>query len=192
MTSRLPRLGAALVLAATALLVTSCASAAPEPEPTGTVASTPTPTAPAPEATETEAPVAEDLTCDNMILASTIADFTAAGWSSQAEPFYIGALELPGGLLCKWADLEGPAGDHLNMYGWAPISTETAEELQATLVGEGWIREDAPQGVYITENPDTAMSVDDQGYGWTYLFSESDVKFSNTKQGILLVDWPKG
>ncbi|WP_439592437.1 hypothetical protein [Microbacterium sp.] len=192
MTSRIPRLGAALVLAATAFLVTACSSAAPEPTPTTTTASSPTPTEPAPEATETEAPIAEDATCENIILEQTVADFASVGWTSQASRFYLGDLEIADGIQCVWADFEGPAGDHLQLFGWAPVSDEDAATAQESLIAQGWIREDAPEGIYITENPDTTIATDENGYGMTYLFTPGNVKLADTKQGILLIDWPKG
>ncbi|MET0813093.1 MAG: hypothetical protein ABWY03_08560 [Microbacterium sp.] len=191
MTSRLPRLGAALVLAATAVFVTACSPAAPEPEPTATTAPSPTPTTPAPEATETEAPIAEDATCDTIILEQTVADFASIGWTSQASRFYLGDLEIADGIQCVWADFDGPAGDHLQLFGWAPVSEEDAATAQESLLAQGWIREDAPEGVYITENPDTTIATDENGYGMTYLFTEGSVKLADTKQGILLIDWPK-
>lgn len=191
MTSRLPRLGAALVITAAALLVTSCAASEPEPEPTETTASTPTPTTPAPEVTETEAPMAEDATCETIILEQTVADFASVGWTSRADRFYLGDLEIADGIQCVWADFDGPAGDHLQLFGWAPISDEEAATAQQSLVGQGWLREDAPEGTYITENPDTALAKDENGYGMTYLFTPGNVKLADTKQGILLISWPK-
>jgi hypothetical protein len=192
MTPRLPRLGAALVLAATAFLATACASGAPAPEPTTTSASTPTPTTPAPEPTETEPAVAQDPTCDTIIDPTVVADFESVGWSSQQERFYLGSLELPEGIQCKWADFEAPAGDHLTIYGWAPIDAATAADAQEALQAEGWVREDAAEGVYITENPETTIAPDENGYGMTYLFADGTVKLADTKQGLLLIVWQNG
>ena len=90
-----------------------------------------------------------------------------------------------------WADFEGPAGDHLQIFGWAPIAEEQAADAQASMVAQGWIREDSTEGVYITEPKETTIAVDEEGYGMTYLFAAGWVKLADTKQGLLLIEWPK-
>jgi hypothetical protein len=75
--------------------------------------------------------------------------------------------------------------------GWAPITQDQAAEAQTTLVSQGWIREESPDGVYITEPKETTIAVDDEGYGMTYLFSADWVKLADTKQGLILIEWPK-
>jgi hypothetical protein len=182
--------GAALVLAATVLL-TACAgppSTAPDQTPT------PLATEPAPEPSTTvepEPPASDEPTCETLIGESVVADFESLGWTSQAEPFYIGSFEVAEGLQCVWADFEGPAGDHGQMFGWARISDEDAASSQAELISQGWIREEGPEGIYITESPDTTISTDEEGYGMTYLFAAGWVKLADTKQGLLLIEWPK-
>lgn len=187
-------LGAVVALALTALLVSAC-GASPEPvtpEPTSN-AQTPSTPAPEPDADPApEPPSTEDPTCDTLIGADVIADFESVGWSSQAEPFYIGSQEVSGGLQCVWADFEGPAGDHGQMFGWARIAASDASEAQEELIEQGWLREDAPEGVYITESPDTTITVDDEGYGMTYLFGDGWVMLADTKQGLLLIERPQG
>lgn len=191
MSRPLPRLGAAFVLALTATLVTACASAAPEAESTETTAPVTEETT-APETEETEAPVveAEDPTCETLILETTVKDFGSIGWTYEQQPFYLGEGELEGGLTCVWADFAAPAGDNLQMFGWAPITAAEAASAQSTLVGAGWIREDAPEGVYITENPDTTITQDAEGYGMTYLFVDGAVTYADTKQNLLLIEAP--
>ncbi|MET0297635.1 MAG: hypothetical protein ABW024_09555 [Microbacterium sp.] len=190
MSSPFTRLGAALVLAGTLVVATACA--APAPEPTASETAAPSPSAPSPEPTtaETEAPEA-DPTCETIIPDSTVADFESVGWTVQADKFYIGEFEIPDGLTCRWADFDAPAGDHLQFYGWAPILDEVAAEAQDSLVGQGWIREEAPEGVYLTENPETTIAVDEDGYGMTYLFTDGAVSLADTKQGLILVEWPR-
>ena len=56
---------------------------------------------------------------------------------------------------------------------------------------QGWVREDSAEGVYITESPETTIAVDEEGYGMTYLFGDGWVKLADTKQGLLLIEWPK-
>ncbi len=191
MTLPVTRLGAALVLAATALLATACSSSAPDPESSATPTPTTAPSAPTPEPTETAAAEADDPTCETIIPASTVADFASVGWTANAAPFYLGDLEITEGLQCVWADYDGPAGDHLQLFGWAPIDSGDAAAAQDSLVNQGWIREDSAEGVYITENPETTIATDENGYGMTYLFVAGAVKLADTKQGLILIDWPK-
>lgn len=191
MSSPITRLGAALVLVGTLAFATACS--APAPAPTTSDSAAPAPSSPEPEPTvsETQAPQA-DPTCETIIPESTVADFESVGWTVQVEPFLIGAEEVPDGIICKWADFEGLAGDHLQRYGWAEISDADAQAAQDNLVSEGWIREDSPEGVYITESPSTAIAVDEAGYGTTYLFADGAVSLADTKQGLILVEWPRG
>ncbi len=187
-------LGAAAVLALSAMLLSACAGTpeAAEPETTGN-AQTPTPTAPEPTATpEPEPASAEEPTCETIIGASVVADFESLGWASLASPLYIGSTEIEDGLQCMWADFDGPAGDHGQMFGWAPITDDVAAAAQDELTSQGWVREDDGAGVYITESADTALATDDEGYGMTYHFTDGQVKVADTKQGLLLIEWPKG
>lgn len=184
-------LGAAAVLVLSALVMSACASDDhPAPEETTTAT---TPPAPAPDASstpESEPASTADPTCETLIGETVVADFDSAGWTVRAEPLYIGSFEVSGGLRCVWADFDSPAGDHGMMFGWAEISDEDAAAAQEELVAQGWLREDAPEGVYITESPETAIAADENGYGMTYLFAVGTVKFADTKQGILLIEWP--
>ncbi|MHC2998843.1 hypothetical protein [Microbacterium sp. HJ5] len=186
------RIGAALLIALAATLATACAaSTPPSTQPSETTASTPTTPAPEPTPTVSAAPEpGEDPTCETLIGADVVADFESIGWSAQAEKFYLGDVELAHGIQCVWADFEGPAGDHLQLFGWAPIESDQAGEAQTALVGQGWIREESEAGVYITEPKETTIAVDDEGYGMTYLFGAGWVKLADTKQGLLLIEWP--
>ncbi|MDR7186412.1 hypothetical protein J2X85_003448 [Microbacterium trichothecenolyticum] len=185
-------LGTAAALVLSAVLLSACAGT-PEaaPEETGN-ATTPTAAAPEPSATPEPAPAStEDPTCTTIIGESVVASFEDLGWSSQASPLYIGSTEIEDGLQCMWADFEGPAGDHGQMFGWAPVSDADAVDLQEELESQGWVREEDPAGVYITESADTAIATDAEGYGMTYLFTSGQVKVADTKQGLLLIDWPQ-
>jgi hypothetical protein len=192
MTPPLTRLGAALVLAVTASLATGCASSTPpNPEATASTAASPTAPAPAASAKPTGAAAAVgDPTCETIIADATVADFESIGWTARADPFYIGENELPEGLQCVWADFEGPAGDHIQLFGWAPIDADAAATAEDDLVAQGWVRESGDDGVYITESPETTIATDEQGYGLTYLFGDGWVKVADTKQGLLLIEWP--
>lgn len=193
MTTPLTRVGAALVLALTAAFATACTSTPPSgPQVSESSAPTPSTPAPDPSGEPSDDPGASaEPTCDTIIPAETVADFASVGWTARADPFYIGETELPEGLQCIWADFEGPAGDHLQLFGWAPIEPDAASEAQDNLVSQGWVRESAVEGIYITESPETSIATDADGYGMTYLFSDGWVKIADTKQGLLLVEWPR-
>jgi hypothetical protein len=191
MITPLARVGTALVLALTLSVATACsASPTPEPDVTETTAGTPSAPAPEPSAEPTDAAAGDEPTCETIIPEATVADFESVGWTARADPFYIGELEIPEGLTCVWADFEGPAGDHLQMFGWAPIDADAAADAQQSLADEGWVRETGSDGVYLTENPETAIAKDDQGYGMTYLFGDGWVTIADTKQGLVLIEWP--
>lgn len=177
--------GVALVVAA----LTACASPAPpasSPSPTTTAPapqSSPTPTA-SPEPTPDAA-----LSCESMISNGTVEALTEAGWSAKPKDFVIGDVDLTdSGMLCFWADYS-VGSDHGQLYGWAEITTEDAVSAQAALLASGWTREDAPEGTYITEDPQFSMGTDDDGYGMTYLFHDGWVKLADTRQGLVLIDW---
>ncbi|MFC8682568.1 hypothetical protein ACFT30_13700 [Microbacterium ureisolvens] len=186
-------LGAAAVLVLSAVILSACAGTPEEaaPEVTGN-AQTPTAAAPEPTATpEPEPASTEKPTCETIISESVVADFESLGWSAQESPLYIGSTEITDGLQCMWADFEGPAGDHGQMYGWAPVTEAEATDAQDELIAQGWQREEDAAGVYITESAETVIAPDAEGYGITYLFGEGDVKVADTKQNLLLIEWPK-
>ncbi|MFD4957207.1 hypothetical protein [Microbacterium sp. NPDC058389] len=185
-------LGTAAALALSALALTACSSspdAAPEP----TSSSAPTTTAPEPSASTAPEPTAAAATptCKTLISDSLVADYEKIGVTSQESPLYIGSQQIDGGILCMWANFDQPAGDSGQIYGWAKMTDAEAEDAQNELLAEGWVREDAAGGVYITESHDTALVTDDQGYGMTYLFTDGQVTVADTKQGLLLIEWPK-
>ncbi len=185
-------LGTAAALVLSAVVLTACGGTPSAPEETAPTAATPTPEAPKPSATPDQGAAAgEDPTCETLISDSVVADYESIGWTSQASPLYIGSLEVEGGLQCMWADFSGPAGDHGQMFGWAELSDDEAADAQAELESQGWQREEGAAGVYITESADTAIAKDAEGYGMTYLFADGHVTVADTKQGLLLIEWPK-
>lgn len=187
--SPLARVGTALVVAAALVTLAGCAGGAPAPShsPTRTSAGT---AAPPPSATPTTAPTVDaDPACDTIIPPEVVSSFDETGWSFRQDVFRAGETEVPGGISCTWGDAE-VASDHVQMFGWAPVSADDATQLESELLQQGWVREQGADGVYITEDPKNASAVDDDGYGWTYLFGDGWVKFADTKQGLLLVEWP--
>lgn len=187
--SAVTRTGTMLLLGGALAALTACGGGAPSPTSTPTTTPTAT-TAPEPSNTPTTEPPAQaDPTCDTIIPPDVVSDLNDAGWSFQEDVFRVGATEIPDGITCTWGDAK-VASDNVQMYGWAPLAADEATRQENALVQEGWEREQGDDGVYITENPDTAVNTDDDGYGWTYLFGDGWVKFADTKQGLLLVEWP--
>jgi len=177
-----------LLVVATAVGLAACTPpAAPQGQPS--IAPTDVPSSPAPELSPTPEATSGPPTCNAIIPASTVADFTSLGWTVQIEPFRIASMEISGGVQCKWGD-QKVTTDRVQLFGWAPISAADAAEAQRELVASGWKSEQAADGVYVTENPDWAIAKDANGYGMTYLFGDGWVKLADTRQSLVLVDWP--
>ncbi len=186
-------LGAAAALALSAVVLTACAGTPDAPDETQPVA-TPDETGGGEPGTEPtpEPTTAAEPTCETLIGASVVADFESLGWTAKESPMYVGSTEVAEGIQCMWADFEGLAGDHGQVFGWAPMSESAAAAAQQELLAQGWVREDDAAGVYITESPETTISADENGYGITYYFTEGQVTVADTKQGLLLIEWPNG
>lgn len=152
---------------------------APKPTPQASVqpVDTPAPEMPSPEPA-----------CDTIVSEGTVKALTDEGWTFEEKEFVIGDVTLADGLLCFWADYT-VASDHGQLYGWSAITPEDATRAQSALLGSGWRREDGADGIYITEDPQYAMGTDDAGYGMTYLFGDGWVKFADTRQGLILIEW---
>lgn len=169
--------------------LTACgAPAEPDSSPTPEAVD-PTPVASTdPVASPAPTPTAAQLTCESMISAGTVKALTDAGWTAQPKDFIVGGEDFTEGMLCFWADYN-VASDHGQLYGWAPVDEQIAAQAQAGLLAEGWKREDGPDGTYITEDPRYAMGTDEDGYGMTYLFGDGWVRFADTRQGLILIEW---
>lgn len=183
-TRRAARSGISLAIVVGTLGAAGCAPGATPPA--GPDPTAPQPTASAPVPAPTIAP--EDVTCENMLEDATVDSFQATGWTVREDPFVILDLELPTGTACTWGDFSSPTNDDLVLFGWAPITTVDAAEIQAALVSEGWLREETGTGVIVTEDPAFALRLDDEGYGMTYLFGDGWVEVSDTRQGLDLID----
>lgn len=190
MTRGMRRLAAVAVAVAAASALVACAPASHSSARTTAprAGSTAAPTAPA----ASGKPVTSGKpTCEGIIPSTTVDAFKKVGWSSQEEPFQIVDQQLPDGIECRWADFS-VASDNLQIFGWAPITKAQAQTARDALVASGWhVLDGTTDGTYITEDKSTAVSTDDQGYGMTYLFGDGWVKVADTKQGLLLVDWPQ-
>jgi hypothetical protein len=185
----IPRITSAAAILVLLVALTACAGSA-DPQPTSSSdSSTPAPEASVePAATPAPTTPSDELTCESMISPGTVDALTAAGWTAQPKEFMIGEVALTEGMLCFWADY-AVASDHGQLYGWSPISAGDASDAQLSLLASGWKREDAAEGIYITEDPQYSMGTDDDGYGMTYLFGDGWVKFADTKQGLILIEW---
>lgn len=195
MKSSFVRLGAILLISASAALATACSSPS---EPASTPPSTTKPSDPpsgaaTPDAEPTTSATPEpvgDPTCATIIPTSIIEDFTELGWTVRVDAFRIGATEVPDGVQCTWGDFS-VASDQVQSFGWAPIDEKDAVAAQKELRNTGWVREAGDNDeVYYTQDPKTVAVGDDDGYGLTYLFGDGWVEFADTKQSLLLIDWP--
>ncbi|MBP2435908.1 hypothetical protein [Microbacterium amylolyticum] len=128
------------------------------------------------------------LGCDTIIPATLYSDLSDLGWSAIEEPLRIGEHLLEDGIQCVWGDYSSGT-DIAQMYGWAPVGSEQSRELQDYLEQQGWIREEEGETVYLTENPDYALYVSEDGYGMTFRFTEGSVAVADTKSGLQLVIW---
>lgn len=175
-------------LAFIVVALSACVSPSPStasPTPNETAAQVDASTAPT---TSEGAP--EGLSCESMISARTVAALSDAGWSAETKEFVVGGVELPEGLLCFWADYT-VGSDHGQLYGWSPISSADAEAAEQALLDEGWTREDGSDGTYVTEDTEYSMGTDEDGYGMTYLFGDGWVRLADTRQGLILIEWPR-
>jgi len=187
MNPRIPAAALAALLLAAALTACSGPPSA-EPTPKDTAAGPKPEASVEPVQTEAPDPSDADLSCETIITAGTVDALTELGWTPKRQDFVIGDIALPDGMLCFWADYT-IATDHGQLYGWAAISSDDAATAQASLLESGWIRENGPEGSYFTEDPQFSLGTDEEGYGMTYLFGDGWVKLSDTKQGLILIDW---
>ncbi len=183
----------ALAAVMIALTLSACSAAAepettPTPKPSKTAAPSPEPTStptatPEPEETAGAAP-----TCETIIAPSTVAALSEHGWTHQEKEFRLGADVIEGGIQCVWGDFT-VASDHVQVFGWAPIDQPASSAAQQKLFAEGWQRADSDGHVYITENPDFAIAVDEDGFGMTYEFGDGWVKVADTRRSLILVEF---
>lgn len=172
------------------LLLAACSSPdTPQTTPTTPAPGTAVPTSPAPTPSDGDAAPSDEPTCETILPAATVADFEDQGWTARAEPFRIGTIEIAEGIQCTWGDYS-VATDHVQVYGWAPLAADEVDDAQSELLDSGWRREEGEDGVYITESAETVMAPDDNGYGFTYFFGDGFVTLADTKQTLVLVEWP--
>ncbi|WP_221584040.1 hypothetical protein [Microbacterium sp. G2-8] len=126
------------------------------------------------------------ITCETIVSTSFAEELLGMGWSAREEPFRIGEHELTDGIQCIWGDAT-TGSEVAQMYGWVPVDDETSSEMQQYLEDNGWIREEEGDAIYLTENPEFAPYVGDDGYGMTYQFGEGWITLADTKSGLRLI-----
>jgi hypothetical protein len=191
--TRTPAIGVVLLLSATLALAGCASSATPSAAPTADA----TVTVPAPTETVSgsEAPTGPDApsgepTCDGIIPSTTVEAFTKEDWTFREDPFYVGNINLAGGIQCTWGNAS-VASDQVQVFGWAPMTDAQRGEVEKELVDSGWKKFTEDGVEYITATDDMIMNPDDDGYGMTYRFGKGQITFADTKQGLLLVEWPR-
>lgn len=183
MTVRFARPGVAGIVLATLALLAGCSGAGTGAASPGASSSALTSGhSPAPSSSATPAA----LTCSTMIPDSTVKAFTAAGWTPQEGPFYVGDTRLSDGLLCTW----GSADSSGELFGWSPITRAAATTAEKALLAQGWRRLDGNKTVVITAGSGMIVNPDADGYGMSYEFGDGWVKVASTKQSLLLIDGP--
>lgn len=185
------RTGVASLVLAVAVLVTACAGSPAAAPTTVATSGSGVPSSPVatPESTTSPAAAAEP-TCETIISETTVKDFADLGWTVQEGPLIIAEVQLEGGLECKWGDSSIASGN-VQVFGWAPITLDQAATARDDLLASGWRVVEEAGSVFITESADTAVETDEDGYGLTYLLGDGWVKLADTKQGLLLVEWPR-
>ncbi|WP_429457628.1 hypothetical protein [Microbacterium sp. ZKA21] len=186
MIPRIPAAAAALLLAATLI---ACAQ---------TPAAVETDDATPPPAVETTAPIANEPTgepepaalptCETLVTPGTVSTLSELGWSARQSEFRIGETVIEKGIYCSWADWD-EASDHGQFFAWGELTPDQASAAQSELLAQGWKREDENGALYFTEPPESAFQTDEDGYGMTYLFGDGWVRFADTKQSLVLINW---
>ncbi|WEG07451.1 hypothetical protein PU630_09245 [Microbacterium horticulturae] len=121
-------------------------------------------------------------TCEAILPAETVSAFTDAGWTSRQDPFYVGNTELSDGLQCIWGNPE-VASDDVQVYGWAPLSGDEAQQVTDELTAQGWVESEENGAKYF-------VAPDDAPMGMAYRIAGDELTVSDTKQGLLLIEWP--
>jgi hypothetical protein len=124
----------------------------------------------------------EEPTCEGILPAETVAAFTDTGWTSRQDPFYVGNIEMSGGLQCVWGNPE-VASDDVQVYGWAPLTSDLAAQVTTELTDQGWTKSAGDDAVVFT-------SPDDGGMSMAYRLTDDEITVSDTEQGLLLIEWP--
>lgn len=177
-TSRCAMAGAATTLAV--MLLSGCGAAVHAPR-------TPAPT---PSSTAGPSPAAIPApTCAGILSPATVHALTKTGWTARQDPFYIGNTRMAGGIQCTWGDPRHPTDD-VQVYGWAPTTAARTAAAAKELTATGWRKVTDDQDTCYTAAGDMITGADSDGFGMTYCFTADHVTVADTRQGLLLVQWP--
>lgn len=180
------RLTPPLLATAAIVLLAGCAPSTPADSATPVSTAAPSSPVATPEATAS-APALPDATCENIIGEASFTELESSGWEYQQEPFFIAGTEIADGVYCSWTN-PAEQGGNIPVFGWAPLTAAEASEAQDALEADGWISEDGEDGVFFTENPDFALTVDENGYGMTYFFGEGYAQVADVKAGLVVIE----
>ena len=168
-----------------------------EPDVTPSPSSTPLPTvtvttAPEPTPSLTPGDGLVPTTCDTTSTTEFQTISAGNGWISwETQDQQIGARPFdafPNGtpeeaIVCRWGADPNLATDNVIDLAWSLIDPESAVAAMTKLEEQGFVRLEAPEGVYLTVQAE-AGSGDADGWGSTYLFGFDDVRWAATKADV--------
>jgi len=163
---------------------TPTVSTAPSAEPSSTASATPRPTFTPPSAVEA--------TCENTSTDLFRSMMAANGWVSwETQDQQIGARPFDGfpngtpegATVCRWGEGPEVATDNIVDLAWSPIDPESAVAAMTRLEEEGFVRINAPEGIYLAMTGPEGYT-DAEGYGETYFFGFDDVRWAATKADV--------
>lgn len=184
--SRAHRLTLPLLATVAVALLAGCSSAAPTDADTPVSTAAPSSPVATPEATAST-PALPDATCENIIGEASFSELESSGWEYRQEPFFIAGTEIADGVYCSWTN-PSEQGGNIPVFGWAPLTAAEASEAQDALEADGWIAEETDDGVFFTEDPEFALTVDENGFGMTYFFGEGYVQVADVKAGLVVIE----
>jgi hypothetical protein len=187
----------ALVLIVVLVLVAlapKASEATPEPTPsaTSTPSAKPSPTASASPTPTFTPPATVEATCENTstdLFRSMMASNGWVSWETQdqqigARPFEGFPNGTPdGAIVCRWGEGPALATDNVVDLAWSPIDPESAVAAMDKLEEEGFVRLNAPEGIYLAMTGPEGFT-DAEGYGQTYFFGFDDVRWAATKAEV--------
>jgi len=193
-------LGGVLALSAcTASPEPAAETAIPSPSPSPTTTAT---VSPSPEVSPTATPDVSPVvytSCDDVITPAfrqTVSDNGWVGWNmvgreighSPFDRFPEGAPT--GQLSCRFGAGPEVATDNVIDLAWAPIDATTAAAAQRALEAEGFQRVDTSDAVQWGMRSDDGSAKDDDGWGETYSFSGSEVRWAVVRSQLDLLQPP--
>lgn len=178
----------------TLLSLASCASAATAPvaesSPTKVAAASASPETHQPSPATGEAATGTFETCGEIItpeFGAMVASNGWIGWNMVGEAIGHSPFDdFPGGapagqLSCRFGAGPEVATDNVLDLAWAPLSADAAQAAQAAqdaLAAQGYERIDVADGVQWALRSDHNEWADEDGWGPTYLFTDTDVRWA--------------